>query len=281
MSNVGVTETKPLNVRLAVELGLSAPTYAPEYFFGPDHYVEPDLQHGYDNELAQLALQAAQGGRLAGTLGLEYAESDIFLNSVNKYREQVTYHGSPYTLDIIEPRQPIWKDIDPASPHQFADGRPAICASPSTVFPAMRAVLHHAHPELAEQSLLLYKAKDRFDRVSWVTSEEVLEVVTNEGTKGNVCPIGLQAPAGQDQAAPTIDQLRNEHRIYGKRRPLARVPVTVEALPPDLCVIPSDAKAELANVGEYNNILAWSKASDIPIRSLGGLWPTAYWGTSS
>jgi hypothetical protein len=258
--------------RLVIHLGLSVSAYAPEHAFGPDYYVEPRLQRHYKTELADLALRAAQSGQLSGRLGLEYAESQIFLDGL-LFSENVAYHGSPFDLHIIRPRQASWHDRDITRP-RFADGRPAISASKTTKFPAMRAVLHDGHPEIAGQPLVLRKARDRKEKATWFTSEEVLEILGAEGTNGVVYPIRLSVRG--DVQEPDFDPDREEYRIYGPRAPLIRVPVGAEALPPDLCVIPADERHKLTDLPKFNNVYRWGEVMHVPVRPLGGLWPNDY-----
>ena len=120
---------RPSKVRLIIHLGLSGEAYAPEYLFGPDEYVDPRFVRESRKKLAELALAAAQRGQLPGGLGLEYAQSDLFLGDISGVLT-VVHHGSPYTLDVIRPRQAAFHHpVDPTKPYRFVDDKPAICAS--------------------------------------------------------------------------------------------------------------------------------------------------------
>jgi hypothetical protein len=266
---------KPLELRVATSLGLEGGLYASEYFW-PYDYHEPGFLQRYKQELGELALQAVQEGRLSGPLGLEYVESDMFAYHANEVRNELAYHGSPHILSTIQRRQATWHDTDPAQPYRFIDGQPAICASPTTEFPAMRALLHEAHPEVAIQSLQLRKCRDRQGRWLWFTSEETLAGIKAEGVAGQVYAFSLRAAKIRDDQELRYDPSRDEYRIYGQRQVLARVPVGPDALPTDLCVIPSDGQAQLRLMQLYDHVLRWSKATGVPVRPLGGLWPKEY-----
>jgi len=113
--NAGVyerKEPKPFKLRLVRHLGLSGVTYAPEYTQPPGEYLEPVMERKFQQHLAALALQTAQEGGIDGSLGLEYAESDLFLDSVNLRRNRTVYHGSPHKLSTVQPRQPTWHAKD-------------------------------------------------------------------------------------------------------------------------------------------------------------------------
>lgn len=268
-------DRRPLEARLATYLRLPGMTYAREYYTSyPNDYIEPEIQKMLRRRLGNFALSAAQRGELPEQLGLDFIASKLLAESV--LARTIAYHGSPYKLDLLQPQQAAWNAASPNKRYRFADGDPAICASPTTDFPAMRAVLHGAHPEIASQPLILRKRVDRFGRVLWFTSEETLDIVTAEQTSGNVYAIDVHPEHSNDTADPVFDALRNEYRIFGTRQPLVYVPVTAESLPDDLCVIPTDSRAQLATIPQYDNVVKWSEEMKVDIRPLGGLWPKEY-----
>jgi hypothetical protein len=272
------TSELPFRVRLVSHLGLPGVTYARDHYFGQDHYTEPEFVKKWDAELVSIAIRAVEEGDLTGGLGLEFIEDALYLR--HSGATKLAYHGSPFNLDKLEPRQAIWNDPDPTKPYRYADGQPALCVSRTTKFPAMRALLHEAHPEVAAQPWYLSKRTDARFRPYWFTSEETLDSLKSEGTQGFVCALDLAGGewmrGSKVETDVVYDRGRDEYRIFSSRQPLLKVTVGAEALPPDLCVIPADDRWKLGRLSVYDNVRAWGDAERVAVRPLGGLWDISF-----
>jgi hypothetical protein len=272
-----ITDDLPFEEQLARTLGLAAQDFARDRYF-PGDYVDPDHIREARRTLADLALSAVADERIQGRLALQFMESELFTQDHTVFNNRVVYHGSPYQLHVLRPAQPLWHDLDPTATYRYTDGSPAICASPNTRFPTMRALLHDAHPPVAEHTFYLGKRLDAKERTHWFTSEEVLADLTIAETRGCVYAIDRVCNVGgvKRMGGYVFLAERNEYRLTGERQPLLKASVGVDDLPGDLCVIPAEASGALSELHKYDKVRIWGAALGVPVRPLGGRWPASF-----
>jgi hypothetical protein len=269
----------PMEARLTSALGLPGVEYAHNHYL-PEEYEAPQRLREKRRELARLAFAALARRALPETLAKDLISHSLFLSAVSHCKARpIAYHGSPYDLTVLKPSQPQWNDFREGRKHRYADGQPAVCASPTTKFPVMRAVLHSGHPALAELPMYLCKSSDASGRTTWFTSEEAIDCVRQEGIEGRVHILRLYndrlpEPRRSDEVSYRLD--RDEYRIRAERQSLVSVPVGLASLPTDLCVIPAEDCHLIKFMSLYQNPREWGDEQAVPVRPLGGLWPMDY-----
>ncbi len=265
---------EPLKVRLIGALGLSRSEYASEFLW-PHEYHSQNKLAKTQREVAHMAWEAINDGRLAGRLALEFVDQQLSRKSSGD-PGYVLYHGSPYDFSRIQPRQANWQDSEG---RVYADGPPAICASDSFDLPIVRSLLFDGRPELKDNEtikLVLAKHTDRHGRAHWFTSYEALDAIAN--CTGNVYAFFRDDVDGApDLQVPEFLKNRDEYRIYGERPPQTTIAVGIPDLPGDLIVLPNSDAPKLDHLYAYDN--PRQLGDELSIASMlpfSGVWPVSY-----
>lgn len=277
----------PLDVQVALHLGLSVPEYCQSQEFSSSSLDMRRRDEARKDKLGQKVISAIHDGSLTGRLALQafvhfgsrspdsLSFEQEFPRQYSNQTEDFLYAGSTTNSGLVLTPQLVARD---ANGRAHRSTKPVTYMYDSPNIPIVQSVLDKSTELLPSKPFRAQRRSDSSGRVYWCTFQENIDILRQSKAHSFVHVVDKQHNH-PDYTLPPHNAFhqkqQEEYRIHHRRVARVVIKMTVEDLPSDLLVVDAPkAKAlrALDYLHTYRTPLELSDRLGVAIEPFGGSW---------